>query len=99
MSLGQSIKDGIERLRSAPGEELGRWSRLARFQLHLWQICVRRLWENNLTAMSAALAFRTIFAMIPAIVLAILVLKSVGVLEDGKRSLRTFLDRGAKSPI
>jgi len=40
--------------------------------------------------MSAALSFRTIFALIPSIVLAVLVLKSIGVLDDGKRSLRQF---------
>jgi membrane protein len=41
--------------------------------------------------MSAAMSFRTIFALIPAIVLAVLVLKAVGVLEDGKQSFRQFL--------
>ncbi|MCG8409563.1 MAG: YihY family inner membrane protein [Phycisphaerales bacterium] len=81
----------IERLLTAPGEEMGHWSRFARFQIQLWRFCARRLWENNVAAMSAALSFRTIFAMIPAIVLAVLVLKSVGVLDDGKKSLREFL--------
>lgn len=52
-----------------------------------------------MTAMSAALSFRTIFAMIPALVLAVLVLKSLGALEDGKQSLRAFLDRSGFSQI
>lgn len=42
--------------------------------------------------MSAALSFRTIFALVPALVLAVLVLKSVGVLEDSKQTLRRFLE-------
>jgi len=42
--------------------------------------------------MSAALSFRSLFAMIPAIVLAVLVLRSIGVLEDSKKTLRQFLE-------
>ena len=92
LKIVANISGYVERLRTAPGEEIGRWGRFLRFQLQLWRYCARRLWINNLTAMSAALSFRTIFALIPTIVLAALFLKSVGVLEDGKRSLRQFLE-------
>ena len=92
MSLTTKTRLYVERVRTAPGEELGRWARFVRFQLHLWRFCAKRLWENNVTAMSAALSFRTIFAMVPAIVLAVLVLKAVGVLEDSRQSLRQFLE-------
>ena len=84
---------------TAPGQELGRGARFVRFQVQLWRFCARRLWENNLAAMSAALSFRTIFAMVPAMVLALLVLKSVGVLEDGKQSLRDVLERSGFAQI
>ncbi|MFH1748358.1 MAG: YhjD/YihY/BrkB family envelope integrity protein [Planctomycetota bacterium] len=86
------IRERIERVVTAPGEELGRWARFARFQIGLWRFCARRLHENNVVAMSAALSYRTIFALIPVLVLAFLVLKSVGALEDNKRSLRDFLE-------
>lgn len=99
MKLFDHIKQHIERLLTAPGEEMGHWSKFARFQVQLWRFCARRLWENNVAAMSAALSFRTIFAMIPSIVLAVLVLKSVGVLEDGKDSLRDFLSGAGVSRI
>ena len=99
MTLLDQIRLHVERLRTAPGEGLGRGARFARFQLQLWRFCARRLWENNLTAMSAALSFRTIFALIPAIVLVVLVLKSMGVLEDGKRSLHKFLEGSGFSQI
>ncbi len=82
----------IERLLTQPGKEMGRWARFLRFQMQLWRFCARRLWANNVTAMSAALSFRTIFAMIPALVLTFLVLKSVGVLEDGKQAMHRFLE-------
>ncbi len=68
------------------------WSRLLQTQLDLWRFCARRLHENNVTAMSAALSFRTIFALIPLLVLSFLVLRELDVVEDAKRSLREFLD-------
>lgn len=91
MRLIDGIRGRIEGLLTAPGRELGSWARFLRFQVHLWRFCARRLREHNVTAMSAALCFRTLFAMIPAIVLAVLVLKSIGVLEDSKASLRRVL--------
>jgi len=75
-----------------PGAELSRWTRIIRYQWELWRYCGRRLRENNLLAMSAALSFRTIFALIPLLVFALLVLKSIGVIEDSKQSLRQFLE-------
>jgi membrane protein len=84
---------------ASPGEELGRWARFARFQLHLWRFCARRLWENNVMAMSAALSFRTIFAMIPTIVLAILILKAVGVLGDRKERINQLLEASGFAQI
>lgn len=73
-------------------EELSRMQRLVRFQVELWRYCARRLWQHNVMAMSSALAFRTIFAMTPTLVLALLVVKSLGVLENSKTDLRDFLD-------
>jgi hypothetical protein len=90
---------GVTRLRSQlskvvqdPGGELDRWSRFVRFQWTLWRFCWRRLKENNVMAMSAALSFRTIFALIPLLIFALLTLKSIGVIEDGKDYVRQVLD-------
>lgn len=55
------------------------------------RICGRRLREHDLLSMSAALSYRTIFALVPVLVLGLLVAKSLGALEDSKRSLRAFL--------
>jgi membrane protein len=87
----RSIRAQVDSLLHNPGGHLSRWARFARFQLELWPFCARRLKENNLLAMSAALSFRTIFALIPLLIFALLVLKSVGVIEDSKESLRQFL--------
>jgi len=87
-----ALRRRIEHFFSVPGEELGRGARFVRFQPRLWRLCAKRLWVDNLTAMASALSFRTIFAMVPALVLAFLVLKSLNVLEDGKKSLRKVLE-------
>ena len=89
--IAETFRLHLERIRTAPGEELGSWAKLLRLQVRLWRFCARRLRENNVSAMSAALSFRTIFAMIPTLVLVVAVMQSVGVLEDSKQSLRRLL--------
>ncbi|HET6428313.1 MAG TPA: YhjD/YihY/BrkB family envelope integrity protein, partial [Phycisphaerae bacterium] len=44
-------------------------------------------------AMSAALSFQTVFAIVPALVVALLVMKPLGMMAEGKRDLRELLDR------
>lgn len=84
---------------SAPGAELSRVARFVAFQAKLWRFCARRLNENNLFAMSAALSFQTIFALIPTLVLALLAAGALGVLEDSKTSLRQFLQASGFAEI
>ena len=99
MVIRDKLKSRIESLLTTPGQELGRWARFLRFQIQLWRFCMRRLRQHNAMAMSAALSFRTIFNLIPILVLAILVMKSVGVLQDSKDSLRKLLDTAGFSQI
>ena len=94
-----TARERIERLLTQPGQELGRGARFVRFQIELWRFCARRLRENNVMAMSAALSFRTIFALIPVLVLAFLVLKSVGVLADSNQSMQRLLDASGFAQI
>ncbi len=89
----------IEEALRRPGEQFSRGTRFLRFQVELWKLCARRLHENNLLAMSAALSFRTIFAIIPVLILGFLVLKSIGVVEDGKRTLHNILSSSGLAQI
>ncbi len=84
---------------SSPDPARGRWLRFVRYQRTLWRLSFRRLREHNVTAMSASLSYRTIFALIPVLILALLVAKSLGALEDAKRSLRTFLEASGFAQI
>ncbi|MBI9015944.1 MAG: YihY/virulence factor BrkB family protein [Phycisphaerae bacterium] len=91
MKIINKLKQRIESLLFTPGEELGRWARFLRFQIQLWKFCARRLSKNNAMAMSAALSFRTIFALIPTIVLIVVTLKSYGGVERAKGSLNDLM--------
>lgn len=91
--------DRLLQLLTRPGAEVSRWAAFAHFQLRLWRYAARRLNQNNVFAMSAALSFQTIFALIPILVLGLLFAKQVGALEDGKESLRTFLQSTGMSII
>ncbi|HRX85457.1 MAG TPA: YhjD/YihY/BrkB family envelope integrity protein [Phycisphaerae bacterium] len=91
MGVKASLNQFIQAVRD-PGHQITGWARVVRYQWELWRYCLRRLKENNLMALSAALSFRTIFALIPLLIFALLVLKSIGVVEDSKQSLRQFLD-------
>jgi membrane protein len=54
---------------------------------------------HNAMAMGAALSYRTVFAMVPAIVIAFLVLKASGVVADSRRSLHKVLEAGGLTQI
>jgi len=99
MVLWDALKDRMESLLMTPGQELGRWARFVRFQIQLWKFCMRRLRQNNAMAMSAALSFRTIFTLVPTLVLAILVMKTLGYHQETKESLLKLLDTTGVSQI
>ena len=87
MKALDQLKQRFVGLLSAPREELGGWARVLQTQIRLWWLCGRRLRHNNALAMSAALSFRTMFAMVPMIVLAFLMLKGMGFDEECRNLL------------
>jgi len=92
MGLPSQMKDLAIRLLDGPPEQLGRAARFLRDQFDVWRFSLLRLKEINATTMGAALSYRTIFALIPVLVLAFLILKSVGVLGDAQNSLRYVME-------
>ena len=95
MKIIDVLHSRIRTLLTAPRAELGRWARFCRYQIQLWRFCARRLHEHNARAMSAALSFRTIFALIPVLLLGLLVTKSLGLRKYGEAGLRRLLSGGA----
>jgi len=99
VKLIEHIRRRIARLLSSPVDELGSWARLLRSQIQLWRFCARRLRENNAMAMSAALSFRTIFALVPVLILGFLVVKSLGIVADKKRLFGDFMRESGLAQI
>lgn len=95
----QSIIESVQALLNTPREELGRWSGLVHTQMHLWKHCIRRLRQRRAMAMSAELSYRTIFALVPALVLSVLVLRALGVTDRGKRDLQALLAQAGLTQI
>ena len=99
MGTIDSLKQRVGRVTGGSDEGLGRLERALQFQVRLWRFCAWRLKETNAMAMSAALSFRTIFAMVPILILAFLLLKAVGVVDDSKKMLHTFLQESGMTNI
>ena len=99
MNAAHWIRERVHSLLHTPREELGSWARVIRFQINLWRFCIGRLRKNNAMAMSAALSFRTIFAMVPVLILAFLMLKPLGVVEDSRPFLEEILTRSGLDEI
>ncbi len=92
-------KEWIEKITSSPGQELNRGVRFLKFQIQLARFSLKRLHDLNAMAMSASLSFRTIFAMIPLLVLSLLIMSAMGTVDEGKHSLRQFLDNAGIGQI
>lgn len=93
------LRRQLEDFLTRPGEQLGRGARFVRGQIELWRFCARRLRDHNIAALSAALSFRTIFALIPSLVLAFLFMRSVGMVADGKQVMRQFMETSGLTKI
>ena len=99
MKTAESLKARYRKVTSGPSEQLGRIERLLRTQILVWRFCALRLRDTNAMAMSAALSFRTIFALVPILILAFLLVKSFGVIESSKGALRQLLEQSGMTQI
>lgn len=90
MNLLANLKHRMYLLVDRP--QAGPAARFLRRQIDLGGLCWRHLNSHNVLSMSSGLSFRTIFAMIPAMVLGLLVIKSVGAFGDPHEQARHFLD-------
>jgi membrane protein len=93
------LRERITNLLKTPGEELGSWARLLRFQMQMWWYCYQRLRANNVMAMSAALSFRTIFTLVPVLVLSFMMLKPLGAVTNSRQIMHEVLAQAGLTEI
>ena len=68
----------LKRLLTTPTEELSRWQYAIRFFLELARQGTRQLREDRASQMAAALSFRTIFGLVPVLIIAMLLFRVFG---------------------
>ena len=80
-SLGQRLRDLLQMLESLPRTELTRGQRALKFTRRLWSTAWQQLRKDRAGSNAAALTFRTLFSLVPLLILAAMLTKSI-VSED-----------------
>jgi membrane protein len=72
------ISHWLKRVITQPREELDRWQRAVRFAYDLGRFGARQLQHDRAQEMAAAMAFRTLFGLLPVLVVATVLVKATG---------------------
>ncbi|MHC4948385.1 MAG: YhjD/YihY/BrkB family envelope integrity protein [Planctomycetota bacterium] len=75
-----------------PASELTRWQRTARFAYDLGRFGARQLRQDRAPQMAAALAFRTLFAILPVLVVGTVVVRAFRGFESLQANLAQFFN-------
>lgn len=79
------------RVMTEPGTELTRWQRAVRFAVDLGILGGRQLRHDRAAQMAGALAFRTLFGLVPTLLVATLLVRALGGFTDFQASLEDRL--------
>lgn len=71
------LRDWLGRVVSQPRDELNRWQAMVRFAYDLGRYGARQLRQDRAPQMAAALSFRTLFGLLPVIVVGTVLLKAM----------------------
>ncbi len=83
-NLRQAISNRISRLLAEPVGELTRVQRTVRYSLELARYCAEQLRRDRAPQMAAALTYRTIFSLVPTLILALLVFRAFITFEQAQ---------------
>jgi membrane protein len=87
------VTDWMKRVVTQPQGELTRWQRAARFGYDLGRYGARQLREDRATEMAAALAFRTLFAVFPVVVVGMVIYQGLRGVEHFHELVTEIVDR------
>ncbi len=82
MRLFTSVSSQLRQFISEPSAQLGKGKRSLLFFATLAWLCARKLKRDNATQMAAALTYRTMFSLLPMVVLALIVLQAFRGMEE-----------------
>ena len=83
------LQSYLEWLISHPVAELNRAQRFLRFAVDLVRHCSRELRENDAAQMAAALTYRTIFGLVPLLMVSMLAFRMFGDMQSAGRHLQS----------
>lgn len=81
----------LKRLLSTPTAQLGKAGRFAVFQIKLWSHCARLLRMNRAGQQAAALAYHTVFGIVPLAIVTLLIFQSLPRYSDLGEKVRTLV--------
>lgn len=102
MSLKQRIRQAVAWMRNAitqPRSELTRWEHAARFAYDLGRHGGRQLRQDNAPQMAGALAFRTLFGLLPVLVVGTLLVRAMASGDQFESMLISILERMFHAPV
>jgi membrane protein len=86
------VAHGIERAVRQPRSELDRWGHSVRFAYDLSRVGARQLTQDRAPEMAAALAFRTLFALAPVLVVVTILVRAVSGVDEFLKLSGQLLD-------
>jgi YihY family inner membrane protein len=81
----------IKRWATAPTEQLSRWARFFIFQIRVWRHCIRLLRINRCGTQAAALSYYTIFGLVPAAIVMLMIFQMFPAYRDVSTRVRAFV--------
>ena len=81
----------LKKLLTTPTAELGRASRFLAFQVKLWVHCGRLLRVNRAGQQAAALAYQTIFGIVPLAIVMLLMFQGLEAYTDTGEKIKDFI--------
>ena len=78
MKYWTQIRDWLKRALERPVDQLNRWQYTARYTVAVWRYGAQKLGEDRASQMAAALTYRTIFGLVPLMVLGLVVFNAFG---------------------
>jgi membrane protein len=88
----ESTMRWLKRVITQPREELDRWQAAVRFAHDLGRFGARQLQHDRAQQMAAALSFRTLFGLLPVLVVATVLVKALGTQESFVEPLSRLLE-------
>jgi membrane protein len=85
------LTDGLNKVLTAPGEQIGNFARFVMFQRKLWWHCAGQLIMNRANQQAAALSYQTIFGVVPVVIVMLLIFQAIPASSQVSGKIKTMI--------